>query len=344
MILSTIVGDQNTDIKNEWTVESDKYKNTFITNSTIRQRIRLGKHVSNKLKKVYSNAYSTGYKLDNEDVEEVVGEVSGYNCQNNIIFSNSNKNMNLSIIKFWSKDAEEVKNHKDTNILYVTLINKNYKLLTYALYGDQPQIIQTYRRSIVSDDSSSVAYQGCAIEFPSIESDTPVDILVMTAKDFKLNRYVKITISVDKDYHVLINKSIIEDKKERQKLGAINGKMKKGMVQFYITCPSGYLPTSTFIVNGTNEDLVNDVAELAEKVNGTVLSLPAGQDSFTDKMNEEEKTAIYDMFDKAFDNGRIRAVTTVGVRLPFEFSRKYKLLYIFDLNPDTGVITCVRSN
>jgi hypothetical protein len=343
MILSTILGNQKI-INNDWSIVTDDYGNKFIANDSIRQRIRLGKNVKDELTKVFSSANMAGYELaDVTSVDESkVGESSGYDCAKKIIFSNSNKNMNLSLINFWSKNKKDMNDHEDTNLLYLTLVSSNYKMISYEL-AQNVQIIQTYRKGITKtdkNDEQSEAYQGCAIEF----SENGYELIHIKAKDFKANRFVELVVATDETGRVIVNKTIIEDKAETKNLNTQFGKLKNRMVHFAMTCPAGYLPTSTFIVDGSNEDLVDDVVKMVEPIaNACVLSLPAGNSTFNNP-TEYTTEAIDQLFTERLLNERIRAVTTVGIKLPYDFCKKYKILYIFDLNPNTGEIVCVRSN
>ena len=164
MLLSIILGDQNSSVTNDWSLTTDEYGNTFISNESIRQKIRLGKKVEEKLETLFSSS-----------------NMKGYNITENTFLSNNNKNMNLSLMNFWSNDKEVLENHKDDNVIYITFLNKNYKMISYDTCGFK--VIQTYRKK---DE-----YQGLAISF----KDLGVCVFSMYAKDLVMNRFVKITIN-----------------------------------------------------------------------------------------------------------------------------------------------------
>ena len=116
------------------------------------------------------------------------------------------------------------------------------------------------------------------------------------------------------------------------------------MVHFLSSCPEGYLPTSTYIVNGLVEGLSDKVAELTDSVkNAQILVLPSGDNSFKTN-NKEEIQAIKDMFNEHIVNERVKAVTLIGVDLPVDICREFKILYQFKFNEDTNLIECIRSN
>ena len=81
MLYSVILGNlENSEINNNWTLANDDYNNTFITNVSIRQKIRLGKNVEKKLNEIKNNSQNTAI----------------YKIAKNTFLSNNNKNMNLS--------------------------------------------------------------------------------------------------------------------------------------------------------------------------------------------------------------------------------------------------------
>lgn len=313
MLLSTIIG--NTEkIKNNWGIIKDDYDSFFIENPDIRQRIRLGKGVEEKLEQKFSSSNMAGYEIPE-----------------NILFSNSNKTMNMTILGFRTKDDEEKANHVDSNVIYVTLGSANYKLISYKL--SEGRIVQTYRRKDL--------FQGCAIIFDGSDKD----IIKMEVKDLKQNRFVEITVHVDENLHVVVNKKDISDKKELKAVRATYKKTEKRMVHFVISSITGHFPTCTFIVNGTNEELVENVKEATKGIkNAALIILPAGDYTFEGELTEEEREAVDGMLQETILDAHIRAITTVGVKLPKDFCKQYRILYLFDLDPDTGKIRCLKSN
>ena len=315
MLLSTIIGDQTT-VSNDWTIEHDSYDNRYLANESLRQKIRMGKNTEEKLDRVFSSANMASYEISD-----------------NIVFSNSNKNMNLLMLNFFSKNPEERKNHKDQHILYVTMSIKNYMLTSYELIGDGI-IVQTYRRK--------GEFQGCAIQFTELNQE----LMVIYAKDFEMNRFVKIYVSVDGEGRVQVDKLQISDREELKKARKKYRNLTKGnrLNHFKMSCPDDWLPTSTYIVNGLEEGLVDAVKDLTKEIhNVSIMVLPAGDSTFTDG-TDEEKEALDNMFKEALIDERVRAVTVVGARLPYDFCKKYKILYLFAIDDNTGGFVCLKSN
>jgi len=316
MLLSCVLGDQSK-VSNDWSIVENDYGDKLISNESIKQKIRLGKNVASKCEKVYSSAATAGYDI-----------------ASNIILTNNNKNMNLNILNFWSKDKEERKKHVDSNICYVTLVSNNYQLLNYET---DEVIAQTYRYK-GNDDQAAV--QGCAIRF-----DKPgVTLIKIGVFDKVVNRYTTITVDVDDEYKLHVEKNSNLTKEETDVLKDVKKKLGRRMVHFLISCPEGYLPTSTYIVNGLVEGLSDKVAELTDSVkNAQILVLPSGDNSFKAN-NKEEIQAIKDMFNEHIVNERVKAVTLIGVDLPVDICREFKILYQFKFNEDTNLIECIRSN
>ena len=315
MLISTILGNSDA-VKNEWEISKDQYGTVYIANDDIKQRIRLAKNVEEKLEKISSSANMAEYELPSS-----------------VVFSNSNRNMNLSIINFWSKDEKTREEHEDSNIAYVTLINENYKLISYEL-TDGVKIVQTYcRRDLL---------QGCALLFDGIDRD----IILLRCKDLKQNRFVDIVVAVDENGTPYTNKFVAEQgSDELKKIKSEFKYVANKFIHFKMTCTPGQLPTNTFIVNGASEELVNDVKDMTKAIkNAVILTLPAGNASFSDKCTEEEAAAVHDMFQQNLVDARVRAITTVGIRLPRGFYKDYRILYHYDINPDSGEIRCIKSN
>lgn len=309
MLLSMILGDQSAGITNEWTLTTDSYDNTFISNESIRQRIRLGK----KVKKKFANVYKT---------ENAVC----YEIAENTFLSNNNKNMNLSLMNFWSQDPEVKANHKDDSVLYITFLNSDYKMLDYSTHGYE--VIQTYRKKGV--------YQGLAITFKECEGV----IFTMLAKDLVNNAFVEVNVSLDSTGNITTTQDVITDKNE---VNTCKNKIKKigNKIHHFMMDVDGF-PTNTFIID---DKYAAEMTDLLKNVpNAQVISLIGGSKAFAEDTTDEEKAAIETLMQNQIVNERVRAVTTVGVRLPKTFCRTYSILYLFNYDIANNRLTCVKSN
>lgn len=307
MLYSVVLGDQN-HIANEWDFTTDDFKNNFFSCKSIYQRLRIQKKDAKEaIVLASSNAFSKVYYLPQF-----------------ISFQLSNKNLTPTLLNWWNNDEEIRNNHVDEEIAYITLNNKNYKLVSYcASLG--VNIIGTYRKKD--------AYQGCVLKFqPDAETDDHVKISI-NAFDYKANRFVILDVSlyngkveINKIDHDDIPEDVIRD------LYKIHKKSLKKMNHFKIDVPLGTLLTRTYITTPEKEGLTK---ELTKDYKGAdIIVVP-------DEFSEEELLTY--IKEKIAGKG-IRAVTTVGVRLPYDVIKDLKLSYIFDYDEKFQCILSVKSN
>lgn len=301
MLLSIVLGNQN-EIKNDWELVEDRYGNSIIGNSYLKQKIRLGKNVEKKLDKVYSSSNAVAYDI-----------------ADNTFISNNQSNMNLALIKYWNKDQELIDQFTHDNILYITFSNKSYKLISYDNLGNE--IVQTYKK--IGE------YQGCAFTFKYFGCN----LFRLYAKDLVMNKFVEIVISIDENGKVSVVKNVIEDRdilnKVRNEAKALN----RRFVHFKVSTESGKLLTNTYITTKEHEELVDEITDDITNVNIIVVENVDGKlvTEFGDDISELLRP-------------NSRAITTVGVDLPKDFCKNYKILYLFDYDVETAKLTCIRSN
>lgn len=308
MLISMILGNNIDGLNNDWNLTTDTYGNTFIVNDSIRQRIRLGKNVKKVLNKICDS-----------------NNIAAYTLPTSTFLSNNNKNMNLSLMNFWSQDNEVKANHVDDNILYITFPNKDFKMVEY--HTDY-KVLQTYRKK--------GEYQGLGIVFTHADGV----LFTMKAQDLNDKTMVEIVVTLDENGNMDVNYNTIEDKKE---VGRLIGKMKKfGPRVPHFVMSVDKLPTNTFIIDDDYSDAVKEL--LNDIPNAQVISLIGGTEAFSEDRTDEENNAVDELMKKHIVDERVRAVTAIGVRLPKTFCRTYNILYLFNYDMETGEITCVRSN
>ena len=326
MLLSLVLGDQTSPVNNDWEKSVDSYGGHFIENTSIRQRIRLGKNVADKLELAYSSSNAKGYEI-----------------AKNIFFSNNYKNMNINVINYRAQEENE-EPHVDDHLLYVTMLNKNYELLDYDVKGYQ--VVQTYRKR----DS----HQGLAILLDDLDdidfSDKDVDILVLTigAFDISRNRIVDIDVYLTTNYRLEVN---IGDVLDRGRLKDLRKIHKEHRFHHFVLSVRN-LPTNTFLVDSEVSD--DDLKRIVEGIDNeaNVLIIPEGQRLFFDieKAREEKRElteaqiGVMKMLNDLVVNERVRAVTLVNVKVPKTFCREYSLLYLFQYSLDSDTFFCVKSN
>lgn len=303
MIYSVIIGDQSA-IKNDWSVETDQYKNIFFRNDDIRQKIRIGSKV--KKEEITLVASSSNFKA--------------YETPKNTFFSNNYKNMNLYLLNFYSKNNEE--NHEDEDLVYLTIDKDSYTIYDYNVYGNS--IIQTYRKK----DS----YQGCAILIKNMET---TKVITLTVKDHKTNRFTEISVFLDEletgPSSIRVEKNQISDNNEIMSLKKIIRRNPKFNRYFKIELPIGKLATSTYITTDDKKEFVRSLVDDIPDAN--IIIVDESDLQHYDNLLKEELV-----------NKRIRAVTTVGVDLPLTFCKDYNILYLFSYDEKFNFIRCLKSN
>ena len=218
-LYNVIIGDQ-TLVSNNWVKITDEYDNMFITNVSIRQRIRVGKKVA-----------------VGEDIFEKLSSASNmavYKLPDNTLLSNSNTTMNLTLMN----ESKKQKKKEPMDVVYVTLNNKNYVLLWYDDNGNN--IIQTYR--------SNTNFQGAVVELTNTNDETRNVINLYTYNVYTY-RYENITVSVNGD-SVKVTKEDLkgDDLKKARNIYRDNKSKTKKLVHFKIKLAPNIIPSSTFIV------------------------------------------------------------------------------------------------
>lgn len=311
-LYNVIIGDQ-TLVSNNWVKITDEYDNMFIANVSIRQRIRVGKKVA-----------------VGEDIFEKLSSASNmavYKLPDNTLLSNSNTTMNLTLMN----ESKKQKKKEPMDVVYVTLNNKNYVLLWYDDNGNN--IIQTYR--------SNTNFQGAVVELTNTNDETRNVINLYTYNVYTY-RYENITVSVNGD-SVKVTKEDLkgDDLKKARNIYRDNKSKTKKLVHFKIKLAPNIIPSSTFIVDSTNNELVEIAKKIAEDNKNINILMVPGNDIFTNG-TDDEKAAVSKMFEECLLSKNIRCVVTFGITLSREFYKNYKVLYAFAYT-NSG-FKCIRSN
>ena len=290
MLFSTIIGNKNL-VSNEWKIVEDRYGNSIITNPNIKQNIRIGKNVSKDLDMVYDR--------DNN---------VAYNIGTNTFISNNYSNMKLSLMNFWSSDEEVMKLHTDDHIMFLTLDNRNYRLIGYSNCGNE--IVQTYKNNGI--------YQGCAFIFKSFDDS----VFKLRVEDLKLREVVELVVGIDEDGYVFVARNTVR-----------NNRPNNRFVHFKISTDSGKVMTKAYI---TDADSKETALELTKDVKGAeIVVLEGNGDRLTNNDVRNIENIIHD---------NTRAITLIGTDVPKDFCKKYKILYLFKYFDDNGELRCLRSN
>lgn len=336
MLFSVIVGNQQK-VGNEWEVRKDEYENSYVHNDSIRQRIRLGKNVPKHLNVDYSCANVIAFHFDDEEAtaaDAQYADVKAYKVASKTFISNNNKNMNLALLNFYSKDKEVMEAHKDDNIIYLTMVTDNYQLIDY-IAAEDVEIIQTYRKKAL--------YQGCVITFKDgTELPENGEVIYLYVKDLVKNRYVAIRISIveigEGKVRLTVNKEGINKDylktliKTHKKLESM-----KRQMQFKIQVPAGKLLTRVYISDADAADELQEILNEKEISNYTIIPMSKNDDYTKDPV-------LKGQFDQEIAKERVRAVTTYKTTLPRTFCKDYNIMYLFDYDKESDQLKCLKSN
>lgn len=304
--------------KHNWEIFKDKYGSTFVSSKALKQRIRLGGGVDEICNPVVSK----------EDPSVWVDSyITGYDLCDNIKFSNSNRNMNLTAIRLNERNDSD---KMEYNICYVSFNPAEYELIDYSL---APQagvnIVQTFR--------SWNDFQGCAIQYTSLYSA----LIKMTLRSVRSNTYRDIMIGVDEKNDI---KVVVRPLEELELLNAqeTSKKMRKNgnskTKHFGITFAKRFIPTiGVFINAGDGDDKLLSLRNNAVCDKDAVVIALEDEKSLFNITDTVEKIIVDELVNK-----KIKAITIVDLQLPPDFCKKYNIDYVFDYNLDTFKTKCIR--
>lgn len=303
--------------KHNWEIFKDKYGSTFVSSKALKQRIRLGGGVdeicnpvvSEEVLSVWVDSYITGYEL----------------CDN-VKFSNSNRNMNLTAIRLNERNESD---KMEYNICYVSFNPSEYELIDYSL---APQagvnIVQTFR--------SWNDFQGCTIQYTSLYSA----LIKLTLRSIKSDTYRDVMIGVDEGNKIKVIVRALEEldllnaKETAKKLKKSGNKTK----HFGITFAKRFIPTIGVFVNaGEGDDKLLSLRNNAVCDKDAVVIALEDEKSLFNITDTVEKIIVDELVNK-----KIKAITIVDLQLPPDFCKKYNIDYVFDYNLDTFKTKCIR--
>lgn len=303
--------------KHNWEIFKDKYGSTFVSSKALKQRIRLGGGVdeicnpvvSEEVLSVWVDSYITGYEL----------------CDN-VKFSNSNRNMNLTAIRLNERNESD---KMEYNICYVSFNPSEYELIDYNL---APQagvnIVQTFR--------SWNDFQGCAIQYTSLYSA----LIKLTLRSINSDTYRDVMIGVDEGNKIKVIVRPLEEldllnaKETAKKLKKSGNKTK----HFGITFAKRFIPTIGVFVNaGEGDDKLLSLRNNAVCDKDAVVIALEDEKSLFNITDTVEKIIVDELVNK-----KIKAITIVDLQLPPDFCKRYNIDYVFDYNLDTFKTKCIR--
>lgn len=303
--------------KHNWEIFKDKYGSTFVSSKALKQRIRLGGGVDEICNPIVSE------EVPNDWFDSYI---TGYELCDNIKFSNSNRNMNLTTIRLNERNESD---KMEYNICYVSFNPSEYELIDYSL---APQagvnIVQTFR--------SWNDFQGCAIQYTSLYSA----LIKLTLRSIESDTYHDVMIGVDEGNKI---KVIVRPLDVTDLLNAmeIAKKLKKSgnkTKHFGITFAKRFIPTIGVFVNaGEGDDKLLSLRNNAVCDKDAVVIALEDEKSLFNITDTVEKIIVDELVNK-----KIKAITIVDLQLPPDFCKKYNIDYVFDYNLDTFKTKCIR--
>lgn len=303
--------------KHNWEIFKDKYGSTFVSSKALKQRIRLGGGVDEICNPIVSE------EVPNDWIDSYI---IGYELCDNIKFSNSNRNMNLTAIRLNERNESD---KMEYNICYVSFNPSEYELIDYSL---APQagvnIVQTFR--------SWNDFQGCAIQYTSLYSA----LIKLTLRSIKSDTYRDVMIGVDEGNKIKVIVRPLEEldlqnaKETAKKLKKSGNKTK----HFGITFAKRFIPTIGVFVNaGEGDDKLLSLRNNAVCDKDAVVIALEDDKSLFNITDTVEKIIVDELVNK-----KIKAITIVDLQLPPDFCKKYNIDYVFDYNLDTFKTKCIR--
>ena len=259
------------------------------------------------------------------------------------------KNMNLIIFtssksKHYRKRRVSLPFDNDDALLYLTVNTNRYKLVNYILH-DGAKIVQTYRHD---DKDKSVSYVGCAIVFNHNTEDAKKGIVSCLLYDTTDNNYYIVVVNIDKDINTITyDRYSITDPSN---IGIDSGKMVTSVydnlvknlgkgISFKIS-DSDKIITNYIITN--RDDIPDEYID--DNIDQVSVIKVNDDDIITsdDKKSTEYSKELEDNLTNTILKDNVRALTTVGVKIPKDFCSKFKILYLFVYDEKTGS-KCIKS-
>ena len=321
-----------------WNVTKDKWNNSIITSDEIHQKLSIAKNLTmdegyldgatdntfvRAIGKIGASQNETRYESKPDTDEEKstfvplmrlkacnIGEVS---------VISSAKNLTVSI----NANKKNVK-----NIMYL-IVDAAKKVLNYELAEDV-EIINTFR---IKDK-----FVGAVLTFQNDEERDDNKLLDMYVESDGKYELVTIVTDIldDTNLGVKVWVEEITRKLELKQLSVLSKKYSKFSPGFKIKMNSPFL-TKVYFVHEKYSELMQEKLEASGPDQSVVFTF---DDDDIGEITEENDEGYNQYIVEAHN----RALTLVGVNVPKDFCKKYKILYLFIHDPEKNTTVCVRSN
>lgn len=326
-LYSLIMGNQKA-LQDLFTVTNDGEGNLFIGKADIRQNIRVDKEISipegnlpillqTASTKVFQLPEGVKWKNNYRSFNPVLVK---YDQENTIKPKKSGKG-GVKIPEFKGEPK------KDSDLVFITIMNKNYRILSYEL-NENVEILQTFHGNVQEKE-----HQGCVMVVPPLEEKTI--LITIQVDDLKAGDVKKITVSLNEKDHLEIQKKSVEKGEKRD---AAKGKAAKTKnlrtLGFKIHPSAGKLLTATYVVSQKYQAAIEKAT--AKIKNKNIIVIP------DDKISDMEY--IKEAFAAAKGRLNIRAITTCGVDIDTATIKEMRIIYLFTYDLKNRSIACKRSN
>lgn len=264
-----------------------------------------------------------------------IPQIQRYNFRLPMEFINNTVNMN-SMLRILDTRDENTIREKNSIVIFVTVLN-NYQIINF----DTPyQILNTYHKFGM--------YQGCAVVLTRKELEEINDGTVLTIHAFNRKKEIPQVLTVKfktdvnpKTKERKINPNVlgthvtpIKDAAERSRVEQRAKENKNSFLGFKCIVNSKKMMTSTYFVTPELKETIDGLVRFGNKE--IVVVDPEIIGSYPDKVKA--------LLKKHCLHKKVRAITTVGVRFPVNELRSARVLFVFDMNPKTKRLTCIKSN
>ena len=306
MLFSSIIANKtHNGLDNHWKLIIDEYGNALLHCESIKQKIRLSKNVNTDFRNIYTYT------------ENGLFECKGYSLPSKTFISNNYTNMNLHLLNYRASDLNGLELYRNDNIAYITISNKDYRLLGYDNYDNN--IVQTY--------NCDKQYQGCAVLF----NDYDVLLMTLIVQEISTTKVYEISIYVNSPKQLSVYRIEINLKTLRQKLYHIYNNDKQVNTHFCISVDKGKFLTKTYLTTKEHEKFLSNILKKSGLTNFDIITV------------DENQLCRKDLPVKQILDSRVRALTTYGVNVSREFCKAHRILYLFEYDDTLNKLICKKS-
>lgn len=318
MLYNVIFGN-NELLKDEWNIVKEP-TGTYLAKDDISQKVRYPKDlpIPPLTEKYHTNT------------------VQCYDLGANLRWSANPYNMNPAFRLVNAKDHDQ----SESIVVYVNVMS-NYQIIEFTT---PYQILQTYHKV----DHGKGIYQGCVLVLTKeeVQKTKNGNLLTILAYNTRSGRACTLTCgfnvtterkpngktTIDFD-HMDAHIKGIHDKKKADDVSRAAAKNEGKYLGFKCVVKPGTFVTNIYFVAEKYEQQMKDLVYLK---NAKIVPVP------TDVLRTKAK--LEKLVHDTITPGKIRAITTVGIKIPLDTINKNRILYVFDYDPRKDKMDCTKSH